>query len=69
MPCGITDKSVTSISKELGRTVDEQEVKDLILKEFDEVFGTKMLAMLPGQLAQIASFISVEKEHNIQVGN
>ena len=69
VPCGITDKSVTSISKELGRTVDEQEVKDLILKEFDEVFGTKMLAMLPGQLAQIASFISVEKEHNIQVGN
>ena len=69
VPCGITDKSVTSISKELGRTVDEQEVKDLILKEFDEVFGTKMLAMLPGQLAQIASFIPVEKEHNIQVGN
>jgi lipoyl(octanoyl) transferase len=68
VPCGISDKSVTSISKELGRTADEQEVKELILKEFDQVFGTKMLGMLPEQLAHIASFIPNETEHHIQVG-
>ncbi len=38
VPCGITDKSVTSIQKELGRDVPEEEVKALIRKEFSEVF-------------------------------
>lgn len=38
VPCGITDKSVTSIQKELGHPVDEQEVKDMIRREFAAVF-------------------------------
>ncbi len=39
VPCGIADKSVTSIQKELGRSVDEDEVKKILKKEFSEVFG------------------------------
>ena len=38
VPCGITDKSVTSIQKELGRSVDEDEVKEILKKEFGAVF-------------------------------
>lgn len=68
VPCGISDKSVTSISKELGRVVDEREVKDLILSEFANVFGTEMLSMQDGQLQKIARFLTNEKEHHIQMG-
>ncbi|MCL4109139.1 UNVERIFIED_CONTAM: hypothetical protein GTU68_028320 [Idotea baltica] len=41
VPCGISteDKSVTSIQKELRRTVDTQEVKALLLRHFSELFG------------------------------
>ncbi len=38
VPCGITDKTVTSMQKELGRQVDEQEVKDRLRHEFGIVF-------------------------------
>ena len=43
VPCGITDKSVTSISKELGRPVDEPEVKDKLRVEFGTVFGAEII--------------------------
>lgn len=39
VPCGITDKSVTSIQQELGKQVDEQEVKNILRHEFSEVFN------------------------------
>jgi lipoyl(octanoyl) transferase len=41
IPCGINDddKTVTSISQELGRKVDRQEVEQLLIKEFAEMFG------------------------------
>jgi len=41
IPCGINDqdKSVTSISQELGREVDCQEVIGLIIAEFKTMFG------------------------------
>ena len=38
IPCGITDKSVTSLQKELGHEVDLQEVKDKLVKHFAELF-------------------------------
>ena len=44
VPCGITDKSVTSMQKELGRVVDEQEVKDRLLSEFGKVFEAEIIA-------------------------
>lgn len=37
-PCGITDKSVTSMEQELGKKVDLEEVKGKILHYFKEVF-------------------------------
>ncbi|MBC7552719.1 MAG: lipoyl(octanoyl) transferase LipB [Taibaiella sp.] len=44
VPCGITDKSVTSIKKELGRAVDEQEIKDKLVIEFGNVFGAEIIS-------------------------
>lgn len=38
VPCGITDKAVTSISKELGHDVDMEEVKEKLKKYFAAQF-------------------------------
>ena len=38
IPCGISDKGVTSMHLELNRTVDENEVKRRLLHEFSGVF-------------------------------
>jgi lipoyl(octanoyl) transferase len=38
VPCGITDKTVTSLSKELGCEMDMGEVKGVLLQELAEVF-------------------------------
>jgi len=46
VPCGITDKSVTSMQKELGVVVDEQEVRDLLMKEFGTVFNANIIPAL-----------------------
>ena len=43
VPCGITDKSVTSIQKELGCMVDEQEVKNILKHEFGSVFNAEII--------------------------
>lgn len=43
VPCGITDKSVTSIAKELGRNVDETEVKNLLIEHFEDVFEAEII--------------------------
>ena len=43
VPCGITDKGVTSIAKELGAPVDEIEVKREFLKQFATVFNADIL--------------------------
>jgi lipoyl(octanoyl) transferase len=41
-PCGITDKGVTSMGKELGRTVDFEEVKKAVLHRFLHIFDAKV---------------------------
>ena len=38
IPCGIADKGVTSLQKELGKTIAIEEVKNLLLKEFVSEF-------------------------------
>ena len=43
VPCGITDKTVTSIQKELGYAVNEQEVKDILKHEFGMVFTSEIV--------------------------
>jgi lipoyl(octanoyl) transferase len=38
IPCGIKGKAVTSMHVELGRTIDEEEVKEKIVKHFQFLF-------------------------------
>lgn len=38
VPCGISDKSVTSMASETGVAVDEEELKHILAKEFLSVF-------------------------------
>jgi lipoyl(octanoyl) transferase len=39
IPCGITDKGVTSLAIELGRTIDQNEVKSKLLRHYQDLFG------------------------------
>ena len=43
IPCGIKGKAVTSLHVELGRAVDEQEVKEKIIRHFTELFEAEMV--------------------------
>lgn len=43
IPCGIQNKQVTSIAKELGREVDFEEAKAFVKKNFEKVFGVKLV--------------------------
>ncbi len=43
VPCGIADKAVTSLQKELGKKVDEEEVKQKLKKHFAELFTCEMM--------------------------
>jgi len=38
IPCGISDKEVTSLAKELGREISLSEVKEQLLNNFKEIF-------------------------------
>jgi len=42
VPCGIVGKEATSLEKELGRTVDIEEVKERWKKYFEEVFEVEL---------------------------
>jgi lipoyl(octanoyl) transferase len=43
VPCGISDKRVTSMKAELGTEVDIEEVKNVLRHEFGSVFHAKIL--------------------------
>ena len=43
VPCGITDKGVTSMQKELGNSIDLELVKSEIKKNFEIVFGVELI--------------------------
>ncbi len=43
IPCGITNKGITSLAKELERKIDEIDVKRIILKYFSEVFDSEFV--------------------------
>jgi lipoyl(octanoyl) transferase len=38
IPCGISDKAVTSMQQELGKTLDMDEVKNTLLSKLHHVF-------------------------------
>lgn len=42
-PCGFTDKSVTSLEKELGKKINFEEVKAKVKYHFEIVFGTSLV--------------------------
>ncbi len=42
IPCGIQDKQVTSLEKELGRPIALQEVKDRLKAQFGKVFDAEL---------------------------
>lgn len=44
IPCGIQDKEVTSLEKELDRKVDMEEAKQRLLKHFEQVFNFDAIA-------------------------
>jgi lipoyl(octanoyl) transferase len=43
IPCGIANKSVTSLQRETGRTLSMQEVKQQLLTNFEEVFDITIM--------------------------
>jgi lipoyl(octanoyl) transferase len=43
IPCGIVNKQVTSIEKELGRKIDMEEVKEKLKEAFEEVFEMQIV--------------------------
>lgn len=43
IPCGISDKDVTSMEVELGRKMDMGEVKEIYTKTFKELFAAEVL--------------------------
>jgi lipoyl(octanoyl) transferase len=42
VPCGIPDKQVTSLQKELGHAVPMHEVKDVVKQNFEQIFGATL---------------------------
>ncbi len=47
IPCGIVDKEVTSLKKELSRIISISEVKEILLRNFVEVFDYNNFSVFP----------------------
>jgi len=43
IPCGIQNKQVTSLEKELGKKIDFEEVKERVKKNFEKVFEVELI--------------------------
>ena len=43
IPCGISNKSVTSITNEISNHVDKYDVKEKIIKNFENIFSAKLI--------------------------
>lgn len=43
IPCGINDKAVTSLNKEMGHDVDMNEIKEKLKKNFTNLFDTEIV--------------------------
>lgn len=50
VPCGIQDKAVTSLNKELGEEVDMSEIKKKLLKHFASLFECEIKHISPSLL-------------------
>jgi lipoyl(octanoyl) transferase len=47
IPCGINDKDVTSLTRELGKPVALKEIKEKLLQNFTSVFEAQVLKEIP----------------------
>ena len=45
IPCGITDKEVTSLNKELKKGIDQNEVKEKIIHNFMDIFSYNIIEL------------------------
>lgn len=54
VPCGISDKGVTSLQRELGREVDMEQVKSRLKDEFETVFGVALAPLSQAAAAVVA---------------
>jgi len=43
VPCGIENKKVTSLEKELGRKIDFEDAKEKVKKNFEKVFQVALV--------------------------
>ena len=43
IPCGITNKAVTSMNKELGKNINEEEVKQKLKTHFAALFECELI--------------------------
>ncbi len=46
IPCGISGKQVTSLEKELGRSMDMQEAKEKLKRNFEMIFDAELVSEL-----------------------
>lgn len=53
IPCGISDKGVTSMAAVLGRPVDMDEVRGRVRQRFGEVFGLRLIPVEPADLKEL----------------
>ena len=45
VPCGINDRDITSLSRELGREIDEPEVQERLLHHFGDLFQANLMIL------------------------
>ncbi|HEY1047679.1 MAG TPA: lipoyl(octanoyl) transferase LipB, partial [Bacteroidia bacterium] len=45
IPCGISDKAVSSMEKEIGRKLDFNQVKQHLINEFKSIFEIKIISI------------------------
>ena len=62
IPCGIKDKSVTSMSKILGYTIDIEDVTTVYVNSFANVFGIDRVER------RLDKFLSESKIYPLKVG-
>jgi lipoyl(octanoyl) transferase len=57
VPCGISDRPVTSMARVLDRAIDLRAARERVAARFGEVFGAEMIEMKREEFARIAETI------------
>lgn len=51
VPCGIKQKEVASMAKELNKKIDEEELKNNVKRHFEDVFQMRLVSATAGRVA------------------